>query len=174
MRSVWSRQWVPAPGRIPPSPTVHYCQPPLPVPVGSGTGPACSTPPLAPGRTRSDSIRSIRTPLLPARPLAGSAGAVLREPVLHSCTYFIIKLITPKDGFLRRLHHHLRFLAGGLRPAEASFLQALGAHPQASNSASSSRLSPGGHRSGRHPAPAMVPARHDSSDKHTNIRMSYS
>src|ERR1035437_2857917 len=30
-----------------------------------------------------------------------------------------------------------------------------------------------GHRHGRHPAPAMVPARHDSSYKHTDIRISY-
>src|SRR6266852_2512156 len=88
----WSRQWVSAPDWIPPPPTVHCCQPPLAVPVDSGTGPACSTPPLAPGRTRSDSIRSIRTPQLPARPLAGSAGAVLHKPVLHSCPYFITKL----------------------------------------------------------------------------------
>src|ERR1035438_4924220 len=94
------RQSVPASGRIPPPPTVHCCPPPLAVAVGSGTGPACSTPPHAPGRTRSDSIRSIRTPQLPARPLAGSAGAELRTPVLHSCPYFITKLTTRTDGFL--------------------------------------------------------------------------
>src|ERR1035437_5458784 len=94
------RQGVPAPGRIPPRPTVHCCQPPLAVPVGSGTCQECSTPPPAPGRTQSDSIRSIRTPQLPARPLAGSAGAALRKPVLHSCPYFITKLITRTDGLL--------------------------------------------------------------------------
>src|ERR1039457_1641479 len=97
------RQSVPAPACIPPPPTVHCCQPPLAVAVGSGTGPECSTPPPAPGRTRSDSIRKIRTPRLPVRPLAGSAGAVLRTPVLHSCPYFITKFITRTDGFLGRL-----------------------------------------------------------------------
>src|ERR1019366_4329251 len=96
----WLRQSVPAPGRIPPPPTVHCCPPPLAVAVGSGTGPACSTPPPAPGRTRSDSIRSIRTPQLPARPLAASVGAVLRTPVLHSCPYFITKLIAGTDGMV--------------------------------------------------------------------------
>src|ERR1035437_1691910 len=88
------RQSVPAPGRLPPRPTVHCCRTPLAVPVGSDTGQECSTPPHAPGKTRSDSIRSIRTPQLPARPLAGSAGVLLRTPVLHSCPYFITKLIT--------------------------------------------------------------------------------
>src|SRR5450755_3192014 len=94
------RPWVPVPGRIPPRPTVHCCQPAIAVAVGSGTGPEYSMPPPASGRTRSDSIHSIRTPQLPARPLAGSAGAVLRTLVLHSCPYFITKLITPTDGFL--------------------------------------------------------------------------
>src|ERR1035441_4074837 len=63
----------------------------------------CSTPPPAPGRTRSDSTRSIRTPRLPVQPLAGSAGAALRKPVLHSCPYFITKIIARTDGFLGRL-----------------------------------------------------------------------
>src|SRR5450631_688130 len=96
-------QWVQAPGRTTPRPTVHCCQPLLAVLVGSGTGQVCSTPPHAPGRTRSDSIRSIRTPRLPVQPLAGSAGAVLRKPVLHSCPYFITKIIARTDGFLGRL-----------------------------------------------------------------------
>src|ERR1017187_5607913 len=96
-------QWVQAPGRTTPRPTVHCCQPPLAVGVGSGTGQECSTPPPAPGRTRSDSTRSIRTPRLPVQPLAGSAGAALRKPVLHSCPYFITKIIARTDGFLGRL-----------------------------------------------------------------------
>src|ERR1035437_3374244 len=87
-------------GRILPPPTVHCWPPALVVPVGSGTGPECSTPPPAPGRTRSGSIHSIRTPLQPPRPLAGFAGAVLRKLVLHSCPYFITKFVTRTDGLL--------------------------------------------------------------------------
>src|ERR1035438_6332268 len=94
------RPWVPVPGHIPPRPTVHCCQPTIAVADGSGTGQVCSTPHPAPGRTRSGSIHSIRTPQLLVRPLAGSAGAVLPKPVLHSCPYFITKLITRTDGFL--------------------------------------------------------------------------
>src|SRR5450631_2910224 len=95
-----SRRTAPPLGRIPLRPTMHCCQSALAVPVVSGNGRGCSTPTRAAGRTRSGSIRSTRILQLPARPLAGSAGALLRTPVLYSCPYFITKLTAGKDGFL--------------------------------------------------------------------------
>jgi hypothetical protein len=66
----------------------------------SGTGRGCSTPAPAPGRIRSGSNRSTRIRPPTARPHAGSAGAALQKPVLHSCPYFISKFIWVTDGFL--------------------------------------------------------------------------
>src|SRR5271170_2811608 len=92
-----SRRWAPAPDRILPPPTIHYCRTPLAPSVLSGIGRECSNPLPAPGRTPAGSTRSIRTPPPTARSLAGSAGAVLRQPVLHSCPYFIIKFVFGTD-----------------------------------------------------------------------------
>ena len=87
-----SRRRVPLTGRTPPRPAMCCCQSAFAVPVLSGNGRACSAPGPAPGRTRSGSIRSIQTLLPTVRLLAGSAGAALHIPVVHSCHYLLPRL----------------------------------------------------------------------------------